>query len=416
MVISYFNYLWDIDGISAGSANKAKEFIAGLRRRGHTVHLEWRVPQPTNGHSSLRTQVREVLKKGLSKYVKEPKRFLSNFKHIRDEIKIINQQQPDILFYRLEFLLFSGMYLAKRFDLPMVLEVDCPPVYENGNFYGKDFLHIPILPQKLELANLKQADAVIAISNELKNYYVSQGISSEKIFVMPNGADHRKFVPRAKSKRLLEKYKLNDKVVVGWVGSLFGWSGIENLIEMAKQVMRLRPNVHFMLVGGGQSKEFFEQHLKKDEFEDRVVLPGTVPFDQVPEYLSCMDIVLAPYPKLDFWYPSSMKVFEYMSSGKAVLASKVGQLKEIITDGENGYLFEPDDIKDLTEKVLKLVDEPKKRHSFGDNARKTVLQKYTWDKHAEQMERIFQEVLNHKRNDRNSHTRKQYEIHHKEIT
>jgi glycosyltransferase involved in cell wall biosynthesis len=109
--------------------------------------------------------------------------------------------------------------------------------------------------------------------------------------------------------------------------------------------------------------------------------------------VDAMDIVIAPYPRLSFWYPSSMKVFEYMSSQKAVLASAVGQVCEIIQDGENGFLFDPEDMDAFIAKVLRLVDDKNLRIRLARNARKTVLEKYTWVGHARTMEGVFCEVI-----------------------
>jgi len=83
-----------------------------------------------------------------------------------------------------------------------------------------------------------------------------------------------------------------------------------------------------------------------------------------------MDVVVVPYPKLDFWYPSSMKLFEYMSAGKAVVASNVEQVKDVIQDGVNGCLFDPDQAEMFERKVLQLVQNPKFRKRTGSNARK----------------------------------------------
>ena len=92
---------------------------------------------------------------------------------------------------------------------------------------------------------------------------------------------------------------------------------------------------------------------------------------------------------MDFWYPSSLKLFEYMASGKAVIASAVDQITDVIQDGKNGCLFDPDNPDELTAKVLDLVDHPSKRLRIGREARQTALDNYTWDIQAAKMARIF---------------------------
>jgi glycosyltransferase involved in cell wall biosynthesis len=124
-------------------------------------------------------------------------------------------------------------------------------------------------------------------------------------------------------------------------------------------------------------------------------MTGTVAYGDVPDYVDAMDIVIVPYPKLDFWYPSSMKLFEYMSSSKPVVASAVDQVKDVIRDGENGLLFNPNRLDEFVNKVLLLVDNPILRRKLGQNARKTVLEKYTWIDHAKKMVQLFERVVAH---------------------
>ncbi|MDZ7267419.1 MAG: glycosyltransferase family 4 protein [candidate division KSB1 bacterium] len=397
MVITYFSYLWDIEGISAGSAIKAREFLAAMERLGHTTHLHWRVPQPAP-HANVAQRAKErLLKPLLQKYLHEPKRLLRNAKYLWQEQRILTRERPDILLNRLELYTFSALWLARRLGLPLVIEADCPPTHEHMNFYGKEFLHLGNLPMQIEMANLRGADAIIAISNILANYYIERGIAREKIHVIPNAVDAGKFVPRPKDQALLRELGLENRTVIGWVGSLYGWSGIENLIGMARHLLAHRPQVSFLLVGGGKNKEFFQQQLHTNGYAPRVVLPGTVPHSEVPRYLSCMDIVLAPYPKLDFWYPSSVKLFEYMASGKATVATRVGQVAEIIEEGKNGLLFDPARPGELTEKVLALVDSEEKRRQLGEQARRDVLAKWTWEHMARRMLAVFEEVLQRRR-------------------
>jgi glycosyltransferase involved in cell wall biosynthesis len=392
VVITYFNYLWDIDGISAGSAIKAKEFIAALNRAGHTAHLEWRSPQP-HAEPTLSDKIRAGLKPKLQRYLHEPKRLARNIPHLWQEYWLLRQQKPDVLFNRLELYYFSGLWLSRLLNLPLIVEADCPPTYEHFTFYGKNYQHLGPLPAHIELANLRAADAVIVISNVLKNYYVERGIPAEKMHVIANAADPQKFRPAPKDRELAEKYRLADKTVIGWIGSLVGWSGIESLLETARQVLRTHPQVCFMMVGGGKNQEFFQERLQTGEYANRVILPGTVPHHEVPRYLSCMDVVLAPYPKLDFWYASSMKIFEYMAAGKTVLATEVGQVGEIIKDNVNGFLFDPDSNGELLKKIVALVESPETRQRVGAQARRDIEQTWNWDNNAKRMLAIFSEVL-----------------------
>ncbi len=393
MKLTYFNYLWDLDGISSGSTNKAREFIWALERRGFQIAVNWQTKQPSSEIKiTWRTKLRGILKRYLQKYVKEPKRLLSNIVQFISEWRLIHQQKPDIIFERLELYYFAAAVLAKIKRIPLIIEVDWPPSYEYKTFYGKNNIHIPFLSEFIERFNLRMADAAFIISNTLKDYYVQRGVPENKMVVIPNGADQERFFPQPRNKKIEKRHQLKGKIVVGWIGTRFGWSGIENLIDMVNTIIQKRNDVTFLFVGGGESEAFFKNQFKDAVSKSRVLLPGTIPYDDVNDYLSCMDVVLAPYPNLEFWYPSSVKVFEYMAAGKAVLASQVGQIAEVIQDGHNGRLFNPDSKHELTEKILTLIQDSKLRKSMGREARKAILEHYTWDGHAGRMEEVFNQV------------------------
>ena len=392
MKISYFNYIVDIAGISVGAINKSESFVGGLRRLGHQVEVNYLEKASWTSEALFDEDFRHrnPLKRALSPWLFEPRRLASNLRLYSQEKTLIEAQRPDVILERLNLYTFMGAYLARRHGIPLVVEADSPCVYEYRHFYGKDKVHIPWLPDQIERYTLSKADGVIAISEILKQYYVDQGIDADKIAVVPNGADPEQFHPMPRSERIRARFPLEGKTVIGWVGSLFGWSGIDVLLDLIREMNETRPDVGFLLVGGGQSKAFFQRNFPEDRFKNTLFLPGVVPFDQVNDYLSCMDIVLAPYPKLDFWYASSMKIFEYMAAGKALVATGIGQINDIIQDGENGFLLPPDEPGALRSILLKLLDDPELREQAGREARASVLAHHTWDMQARKMAAVFE--------------------------
>jgi len=392
MKITYFSYIWDIDGISVGAKNKALEFIGALERLGYHIFVNWQTRQPPlDGNKNIKMKIREVLKHYLQKFLKEPKKFLSNITQLIFEYQIIQKQKPDVVFERLDLYLFAAALLAKLKRIPLVLEVDCPPYYEYKTLYGKKNLHIPFLPDYLERLNFRWADAAFVISSELKRYYITKGVPEKKMIVIPNGADPKRFYPQTRDKSLEKQFGLEGKMVIGWIGS--GWTGIDKLVDMVHQIARQRKDVSFFFVCGGESRVFLQEKLRDFVSHDRVILPGKIHSNEINRFLSCMDITLAPYPKLDFAYPSSLKVFEYMAAGKAVVASRIGQIAEIIEEKRNGCLFDPDNNDEMIGKILILIQDSKLRKLIGRQAREDVLNNYTWDKNALTMSRIFKDVI-----------------------
>ncbi len=396
MVISYFSYVWDINGISAGAAVKSNEFIAAIRRKNHKVFLEWRTKQPEaqipfNG--ALKAQRRESVKTALRRAYREPRSYLINIPRFFSEYRILKKQQPDVLFSRHDYGNYANLLLAKMLGIPLVVEVDCPPTHEWCHFYAQDALKFGDFSLKVELDYLKKADAVITQSTELSRYYIEKGVSADKITMIPNAADTNKIKPSQADEELVRRFGLKGKIVVGWVGAGHAWTGIDVLIDAVYQVMPHFPDVYFMMIGTEKNMRFFREKFAKSDFADRIVLTGYVHNSEIPRYLSCMDIAIAPYPQLDFFYASSMKLFEYMAAGKAIVATRIGQLAEVITEGENGFLYNADDAQELSGKIKYLIEEKSLRAKLARAARADAEKEYNWDRVGEKMIKVFRDVL-----------------------
>ncbi|MFQ5484573.1 MAG: glycosyltransferase family 4 protein, partial [Desulfobacterales bacterium] len=221
---------------------------------------------------------------------------------------------------------------------------------------------------------------------------------AEKLQVISNGADLDRFNPQIDKQRVIKKHKLQGSVVVGFVGSFHYWHGVENLTKLIEGTLASQPNSRFLMVGeGGPMKPRLEAFIRDKGLQDRVILTGHISHDQVPEYISAMDIVLAPYPKLDFFYYSPVKVYEYLACGKPVVTTKIGQISQVIQDKKNGFLCEPDDVNGMQERISELAASPSLRVIIGEAAYQTIVEQHSWKKKAKQLSDICHQVLsNHK--------------------
>jgi glycosyltransferase involved in cell wall biosynthesis len=111
-----------------------------------------------------------------------------------------------------------------------------------------------------------------------------------------------------------------------------------------------------------------------------VHLTGAVPPETIPYWLAQMDVAVAPYPQSQDFYFSPLKVYEYMAAGLPVIASKIGQLTEIIENGVNGILAPPGDATALATALEQLWRSPLLRKHLGNSAQEKILQEHTWDK------------------------------------
>ena len=145
--------------------------------------------------------------------------------------------------------------------------------------------------------------------------------------------------------------------------------------------MRLR----FVFVGSGSLRERAEEILKSEIATRRVIFTGAVEHERVPALLDACDILVAPHVPLadgsDF-FGSPTKIFEYMAMGKAIVASRLGQIGEVLSDEETALLVEPGNIGQLTAALVRVAETPELRERLGPNAREAAVRKHTWGHNA----------------------------------
>ncbi len=151
-----------------------------------------------------------------------------------------------------------------------------------------------------------------------------------------------------------------------------------------------------MLIGNGILMNEVRQILSKSEVKNNIVLTGTIPQEEAPKYLAACNAFLSPHiPNEDGtrFFGSPTKLFEYMAMGKPIIASKLEQLGSILTHGKNAYLVEPKNIDHLSDAMYYTYKNQEFAKRIGENARKDVVEKYTWDNN---IENLFSHILKNK--------------------
>ena len=395
MKILYFNYLYDVHGASIGSVIKPLELFAAMQKLGHEVKLCF-LKEDLQGTPARqkRRQMRQLLKQVFARFVHDPKLLFENAVFLQREKKLVKEFQPDLIVARLDLYLFSAIHTARQFGLPIIIEADSPPVYEATEFQ-KQYWRIASIPKKIEKWVLQQADYIVAQSNALREYFVEKhAIDRHKIAVVTNAADVNKFEGAKKNKELVDRFDLSGKQVLGFIGSMSAWHGIENLLQIMETILIKFPDSKFLLIGsGGGQDDRVQKFVAQHGFERRVLMPGYIAHDEIPAYLALMDVVLAPYPRLPFFYYSPVKIFEYMAAGKPVVTTAIGQIEEIIEHNVNGILCRADDFEQINRQIERLLMEPQERARIGENARRTIAERHTWMHKAQQWDKICSAVL-----------------------
>jgi glycosyltransferase involved in cell wall biosynthesis len=306
--------------------------------------------------------------------------------------KCVSRLLPDFIYERYSLWGTAGQHLARNHSIPLVLEVNSPLAYEERKYRGGSVLRP--LARWVERRTWRRADLLAAVSQALCNHFEEAGVKAGKVEVLPNAVDTQLFRPEANDDSLRSELKLDGRFVIGFVGSFKAWHGVGFLLEALRQLRGEDTSYHLLLVGDGPLRRALEQEAGRVGLEEAVTFVGTVPHEEVPRYLALMDLAVAPYPALEDFYFSPLKLFEYMAGSRAIVASRVGQVAEVIADGRTGLLYEPGNQEALIACIRRLRGDETLRKELGQNARMACSMS-TWRRNAERVVHWVEPLLQH---------------------
>ncbi len=243
-------------------------------------------------------------------------------------------------------------------------------------------------------------DKIIAVSSEVRNQLLRDGIEEDKIIVIPSGVDLVRFNPHIPSGRLHRELKLPENtLLVGVIGYLSPEKGQSLLIQAVPEILKQVPEVKVILVGDGPLRPALQSQIDTLGLNQTVYLLGFR--SDIPEILADLDILLST----SFSEGSPGTVKEAMALGKPVLALDAGGVRELITNGVEGILipyresakggFHKELVQELAAAVISLLKDKKKRQHMGQAAIKRI-QAYGMDKMIERTEALYREILRKK--------------------
>ncbi len=233
-------------------------------------------------------------------------------------------------------------------------------------------------------------DKIIAVGEKAKKFLVEfEKIDQSKIEVICNGVDVDLYPSKNKEKVRQELSIPADALVVGIVASLRTEKGHAVFLEAAEKVRAVFDNVNFIICGDGSEKEFINKKIKKLGLSGAVHMLGMR--RDVPEIMAALDVlVLASYPYVET-FPNV--VLEAMASQKPVVATNVGCITEIVTEGETGRIVPVNDPASMAEAIISILKNRGSRKRMGTKAREIVCEKFTLDKMVKQREALFERFL-----------------------
>jgi glycosyltransferase involved in cell wall biosynthesis len=366
-----------------GSQIHANEFMNAMKNIGHDVIPVELSLKTKKQLQNLKIQTTSY-KKSKFAFLQEFKTFLLNILRAVRLLRLNKQHKPDVIINRYLIYDFSAIIVGKLLRIPVVYEVNASAVYER-EIQGRYF--IKPLARWTELLIFKHADVVTVVSNELKTYFQENNFNTKNTIVIPNGVNMNH---HSEEKKIVEslieiKQKWENNTVLGFLGSLKSWHGVERVIDLMPALLIQNPNLRFLIVGDGNEREALESKINQSGIREYVHISGFLPHDYVPGALSIFDIALAPYKDIDNFYFSPLKIFEYMAAGKPVIAPSLGQIKELVETNKTGILLEENTQVALENAILSLSNDSEKILKLGREAKKYIEQNYTWETNAKKI-------------------------------
>ncbi len=282
---------------------------------------------------------------------------------------------------------FVGVILSKKLNVPFVLEYNGSEVWISKN-WGNG-LSFEFIAKYIEMLNLKRASLVIVVSRELQIELINRGIEKEKILINPNGVDAEFYRPNIDCQDIVKRYGFENIVILGFIGSFGPWHGAEILVETFCKYFRSdkgQERVKLIMIGDGQTNAGAREIARRYNCENQVIFTGAIPQHLGPEYLAACDILVAPHVKNNDgteFFGSPTKLFEYMAMGKAIIASNLNQIGEIIVNNQSGLLVEPGSHEQLANAINVLIEDKPLRKFLGKNARDRAIKYHSWQHHVE---------------------------------
>ncbi len=367
---------------AGGAASHIKGVVEGLESLGVDVHIISNDQIAGLNVSGERFQVIPPHPGGGSRALFD---IHNNLVFTRGALPLIERTRPDFIYQRYARFSWAGVVAANRLKCPLLLEYNGSEVW-----VGKHWDRVGSLDllERYERLNLDAAARIFVVSDVERRNLEARGVPGEKIVVNPNGVDVHRFRPGIGGLEVRRDLQIEpDDVVAGFVGTFGPWHGVEKLAEAIKEIPA-NVRVRFLLVGSGSMHAEVEKRLEDETRAGRVIFTGAVTHQRVAKLLDACDILVAPHIPLadgSEFFGSPTKIFEYMAMGKGIVASRLGQIGEVLVNGETALLVEPGDVGELKTAILKLAQSEELRKRLGTKAREVAEREHTWTRNAQRV-------------------------------
>jgi glycosyltransferase involved in cell wall biosynthesis len=319
------------------------------------------------------------------------------FRHFeRRIIEVAEQEKPHVIHAHTPYRVgLPAMRAARKLDIPFVYEMRGmweETAVANGRWksWGPAYKRFRFLETKV----LRKADAVICISETLRNEAISRGVDPELITLVPNAVslsqsegEDSELLPQARS-------ALGESAVVGYIGSLRDIEGVDQTAEAVATLIAKGIDVKLFVLSSEAGQEELQAHCDRLGISEHTLIMGPVPHVQVEPFYDLIDVFVVSRPDTRVTrLVTPLKPFEAMQRGCALVMSDLPALAEIVQDGVTGLLYPADDIESLSDTIHSLLVDDEHRSNLGAAAEKWIIEERTWTSVVSTVPDLYQKMV-----------------------
>ena len=283
--------------------------------------------------------------------------------------------QPDVIYQRSHYGMISGVQVAREFGIHHLLEVNSPNVDERIRLSGQSLL--AQYARKKDAWTFSHSDHVVVVSTYLAEYLKINQIA-QKWSVTPNAIRKGQ---ELESTLEVSRKSLNietSALLLGFVGSIFPWHGVDLIIDAVKHLQQEGKNVQALIVGDGEIREALEENVRTLRLSNYIHFTRTVPHKDTFAYTRLCDALVMPKSNA---YGSPVKIFEYGLIGKPCIVPNVAPVNEVFKHGQDGWVIDSNAEAIITA-IESVIESPEKAEKCASNWHEKVTLNHSWQANA----------------------------------
>jgi len=365
-----------------------REMIAAFKKNGHEVKTlivggEKSTPLAVVKQNQIKPLVKKIIPSIIWETIKDRQLINIDIALGKKLDEIITEYKPDLIYERGYYLMPSGAAIAKTKNIKHVLEINAPYIEERIELQGNTLLKNKALQAENE--QIENTTLLVVVSSPLKKYFIEKyNLNPSKILVTPNAVNFDDVsINETRTKELKNKFNLNNKTVVGFVGSIFSYHGVDILIE-AFEILKQKgdiQNLVLLVIGDGEILEDLKLLTVNKGLSGNIIFTGKVSHNEVYNYIQLFDIAIMAKTN---WYCSPIKIFEYGALKKPIIAPDTQSVKDVMTNDEDGLLVNSN-ATEIANAITDYANNADKRTKHGISFYNKIKEKHIWQAVAKQI-------------------------------